>query len=121
MLKVMLIDDEPSALENMEHIIAEFPEILIVGMYTASEKALAAIEKVNPDVVFLDIEMPGKNGPELARELTGKYPEIKIVFVTAYLKYIKAVSEAGAVDYLLKPVRKERLAKTLSRLGKSVG
>jgi len=115
MLRVVLIDDEPSALQYMEHILTGLPGVLIAGMYTAGEKALAAIAEDSPDAVFMDIEMPGKNGLELAGELAGKYPEIKVVFVTAYNKYAQTISQIGA-DYLLKPVRRERLNKTLKRL-----
>jgi two-component SAPR family response regulator len=119
MLRVTLIDDEPSALKNMEHILSGLPDVLVAGMYTAPEKALAAIEKDRPDAVFVDIEMPGKNGLELAGELADRHPQIKVEFVTAYNQYAIAAFEASAVDYLLKPVRKERLEKTLARLGKS--
>jgi YesN/AraC family two-component response regulator len=86
MLRVVLIDDEPSALQYMEHILTGLPGVLIAGMYTAGEKALAAIAEDSLDAVFMDIEMPGKNGLELAGELAGKYPEIKVVFVIAYNK-----------------------------------
>jgi YesN/AraC family two-component response regulator len=118
MLRVVLIDDEPSALANMEHILAEVPGVLIAGTYTAGGNALAAVEKDKPDAVFLDIEMLGKNGLELAKELSGTHPEIKVVFVTAYAKYRKEAYR-GATDYLLKPVRKTRVKKTLDILAKS--
>lgn len=115
-MSVVLVDDEPSSLKNMERIFKELPGVLISGMYTASEKALAAIAENKPDAVFVDIEMPGKDGLELATELADKYPKIKVVFVTAYNRYAIAAFEEGAVDYLLKPVRRERLEKTLARL-----
>ncbi|NPV89326.1 MAG: response regulator [Firmicutes bacterium] len=119
MLRITLIDDEPSALKNMEHILSELPHVWIAGMYTAPEPALAAIEEDRPDAVFVDIEMPGKNGLELAEELADRHPKIRVVFVTAYNQYAIAAFEASAVDYLLKPVRKERLEKTLARLVKN--
>ncbi|NPV89325.1 MAG: response regulator [Firmicutes bacterium] len=120
MLRVVLVDDEPYALKIMELILSELPNVCIAGMYTAGEKALAAVEEDRPDAVFMDIEMPGKNGLELAKVLSGTHPEIKVVFVTAYNKYAGAISAIGA-DYLLKPVRKERLEKALDRLGKGRG
>lgn len=116
MLRVVLVDDEPSALKNMELILSEFPDVLVAGTYTAGEKALAAIEQDKPDAIFLDIEMPGKNGLELAQELSGAHPEIKIVFITAYGKYMREAYEGVATDYLLKPVRKFRMEKTLDIL-----
>lgn len=118
MLRITLIDDELAALKNMAHILSGLPGVSIAGMYTAPEKALAAIEKDWPDAVFVDIEMPGKNGLELAGELADKHPQIKVVFVTAYNRYAVDAFEASAVDYLLKPVRRERLEKTLARLTK---
>ena len=119
MLRVMLVDDEPSALKVMELILSKLGNVLIAGMYTSGEKALACIEEDRPDAVFVDIEMPGKSGLDVAEELTDKYPEIRVVFVTAHNKYAIEAFDASAMDYLLKPVRKERLEKTLARLEKS--
>ncbi len=116
MLRVMLIDDEPPALRNMELMLSDFENVHIAGMYTRGEKALAAIEKDKPDAVFADIEMPGKNGLDIASEIADKYNDIDVVFVTAYNQYAISAFEASAVDYLLKPVRKERLKNTVARL-----
>jgi len=116
MLRVVLIDDEPSALDIMKLLLSEFDEVTIAGMYTVGEKALASIERDKPHAVFVDMEMPGKNGLQIAGELTAKYPKIRIVFVTAYSRYASAASETSAIDYLLKPVRKERLESTITRL-----
>jgi DNA-binding LytR/AlgR family response regulator len=120
MLRIVLVDDEPGALANLEHIFEELPDVIVAGSYTAGEKALAAVDTDKPDAVFLDIEMPGKNGLELARELYDTHPEIKVVFVTAYAKYMKEVY-GSATDYLLKPVRKQRIQKTLDILSKHEG
>lgn len=119
MLRVMLVDDEPSAIKVMELLIRDFENIHIVGMYTSGEKALAAISEDKPDAVFVDMEMPRKNGLEIAAEVTDKHPDTDIVFVTAYSQYAVAAFETSAVDYLLKPVRKERLDKTVNRLEKT--
>ncbi|KUO71299.1 MAG: hypothetical protein APF77_03795 [Clostridia bacterium BRH_c25] len=119
MLRIVLIDDEPSALAVMELLFSEFRGVCIAGRYTRGMDALQAIEKDRPDAVFVDIEMPGKNGLDIAVELADKYPEINVVFVTVYNQYAVAAFEASAADYLLKPVRKERLEKTIARLQKA--
>jgi len=119
MLRVMLIDDEPSALKVMEVLFRDFENIYIAGMYTSGEKALVAISKDKPDAIFADIEMPGINGLDIAGEVVDKYPGIDIVFVTAYNQYAVSAFEMSAIDYLLKPVRKERLDKTVIRLEKN--
>lgn len=116
MLRVMLIDDELPALKNMEYLLSDFENVQIIGMYTRGETALAAIEKDKPDAVLADIEMPGITGLDIAWEIAEKHNDIDVVFVTVYDKYAVSAFEASAVDYLLKPVRKERLKNTVAKL-----
>lgn len=116
MIRVTLVDDDLPDLKFMKLLLAEFNEIHIAGMYTSGEEAVDSIEEDKPDAVFLDIHMPGKNGLEIAKELSGRYPRMDIVFVTACDQYAIAAFEVSAVDYLLKPVKKERLEKTIKRL-----
>lgn len=118
-LRVILTGDELSELEGMRHVLSEYPNVIVAGMYTAREKALAAMENDRPDAVFIDIGMPAENGLELAEEMAGKYPEVKVVFVSAYNQYAIEAFDASAVDFLRKRLRKEQLGKTLIRLEKS--
>jgi DNA-binding LytR/AlgR family response regulator len=90
-----------------------WPELEIVGEAENGEDAVAMIEEAKPDVVFLDIRMPGLSGIEVARRLGGR---CHLVFVTAYDEYAVAAFDEGAIDYVLKPVTAERIAKVVTRV-----
>lgn len=118
-LKTLLVDDEPSAIEGLAIRLAAFPEVRIIGQASTVDEALALINQCAPDLVFLDIEMPGKSGFELVKQLQ---PEIcpAIVFVTAFHQYAVQAFEVRALDYLLKPVKTERLAEAIARVSDSL-
>lgn len=115
-MKVILADDERLALEVMERMIREIDSFEVIGKYTNPHLALEAIFRDVPDVVFLDIEMPEITGIELAERIRSRLPATKVVFVTAYDSYAVKAFELSAIDYLLKPVKRERLAETAKRL-----
>lgn len=117
-LRVVLIDDERLAIQYMEKILDGIEGIAIVGRYQDSVKALHDIPNLRPDVVFLDVEMPERDGIEIAEEISLLLPDTDIVFVTAYEEYAVKAFELDALDYVLKPVQRERLQKTLKRLQK---
>ncbi|WP_327933774.1 response regulator [Brevibacillus centrosporus] len=117
-LRVVLIDDERLAIQYMEKILDGIEGIEIVGRYQDSVKALHDIQSLRPDVVFLDVEMPERDGIETAEEISLLLPDTDIVFVTAYEEYAVKAFELDALDYVLKPVQRERLQKTLKRLQK---
>lgn len=119
MLTAVLIDDEYYALEGLKMELQELGAIKVIGMYEEVQEALENIIVLKPDVVFLDINMSETNGLDLFVELTEILPELQIVFVTAYQEYAVEAFELDAVDYIVKPVRKERLEKTIARLRKS--
>ena len=112
-MKAIIIDDERLARQELKNLLAAYPEIQIVGEAANAEQAAVEIEKLNPDVIFLDIQMPGKNGFELLEEISG-VPEV--VFVTAYDEYAIRAFEVNALDYLLKPVQPARLAETVKKI-----
>lgn len=112
-MKAIIIDDERLSRQELKNLLAVYPEINIVGEAANAEQAKEAIEKLNPDVIFLDIQMPGKNGFELLEEISG-VPEV--VFVTAYDEYAIRAFEVNALDYLLKPVQPSRLAETVKKI-----
>jgi two-component system LytT family response regulator len=113
MLRVILVDDEPFARQGMRQLLDGFPNIQIIGEADNVPLTLEIVQKEPPDAIFLDINMPGASGFELLKKLE---PVPKIVFVTAYAEYAALAFEVDAVDYLLKPVRPERLAAAIKRL-----
>lgn len=112
-MKALLIDDERLARQELKNLLAPYNEIQIVGEANNAETAIESIKQLKPDVIFLDIQMPGKNGFELLEEISG-VPEI--VFVTAYDEYAIRAFEINALDYLLKPVQASRLAETVKKI-----
>lgn len=114
-LKTLLVDDEYSAIEGLAIRLAAFPQISIIGDAGSVDEAMVLISTFAPDLIFLDIEMPGKSGFELIKQLQ---PEScpAIIFVTAFHQYAVKAFEVRALDYLLKPVKKERLAEAIARV-----
>jgi DNA-binding LytR/AlgR family response regulator len=112
--RALIADDEPHLAAYLrDRLGAAYPELDIVGIAGNGPEALRLIEEHDPDVLFLDIRMPGLNGLEVARRVADG---VQIVFVTAYDQYALEAFEREAVDYLLKPVTDERLAQTVRRL-----
>ena len=114
-IRTLLVDDEPIARAVLrEELEVAAPEIAIVGEAENGEQAIRQINNLHPDLVFLDLQMPGMNGLEVVRSLEG--PNLPcVVIVTAYDQYAIRAFEAGAVDYLLKPVAEDRLQKAVER------
>lgn len=115
-MKVVLIDDEEIAIEVLEILLDELEGMEIVGRFTNTEEAMDALESLEVDVVFLDIEMGGTQGLRFAEEIIAKKLDLEIVFVTAYSQYAVEAFEVNAIDYLLKPVKKKRLEKTILKI-----
>ena len=114
-LRSVIVDDERLARSLLRSMLEEHPDIEIAGEFENGEEAIIGIRRIEPDVVFLDVQMPRKTGIEVLREL-GKERDAEVVFVTAYDEYALQAFEANAVDYLLKPFDDERLAETLERV-----
>ena len=111
--KTIIVDDERLAREEVKRAFQNFPEFEIVGEAANVDTAIAIIEKEQPDIIFLDIHMPEKSGFDLLEELT-TVPEV--VFTTAYDQYAVKAFELNALDYLVKPLREERFAKTIEKV-----
>ena len=109
----VIVDDERLARNKLRSLLAPHPQIRLVGEADSVDSAIETIERIRPDVVFLDIQMPGKSGFELVNRIN--HP-LKIIFVTAFDEYAIRAFEINALDYLLKPVNPERLAKAIERL-----
>lgn len=113
-MTAIIVDDEKHCREVLEHLLHKHcSNVKILASCNGGEEALTAIAKQQPDILFLDIEMPGMNGFELLEKF--HHPEFEIVFTTAYNEYaIKAIKHS-ALDYLLKPVDKDELVQTIER------
>ncbi len=116
LMKTLIVDDEPLAVERMQILCARLPALQLVGTASDGEAALRLIEALEPDLVFLDIAMPGLTGLDVANSLEGRTTLPAIVFVTAFDQFAVAAFDAAAVDYLLKPVAPERLVRAVQRV-----
>ncbi len=114
-MKVVIADDEPLARERLRSLLGEHAGIEIVAEAENGLTALQACAEFRPDLVLLDIAMPGVDGLEAARHLTAFEPRPAVVFCTAYDEHALSAFDAAAIDYLMKPVRAERLAVALER------
>jgi len=113
-MKVLIADDEPIARLVLRELLEEFPRVRLLGEATNGMEAVTMIQQLEPELVFLDLQMPGMDGFTVARTLNGaKLP--LVIFVTAYDRHAHEAFDTGAVDYLLKPVRRERLAAALEK------
>jgi two-component system LytT family response regulator len=112
-LRVMIVDDEAHAREGLRLRLRREPDVLVIGEFGDADSALGAIENDAPDVLFLDIEMPGTNGFGLLSRVRDAVPTV--IFVTAYDQHAVRAFDARATDYLLKPVEQERLREALVR------
>ncbi len=117
-IKTLIVDDEPGAIEGLTIRLSTFENIDIVASAGSVKQAIDAIKRTDPDLIFLDIEMPNQSGFDLIAQLqSDKMPAI--VFVTAYHQHAVKAFEVRAVDYLLKPVNLERLAESIARVEES--
>jgi two-component system response regulator AlgR len=114
-MRIVIADDEPLARERLRALLAEQPGIEVVAEAQDGESALHACAELKPDLVLLDIAMPGIDGLEAARHLAAFEPRPAVVFCTAYDAHALSAFDAQAIDYLVKPVRPERLAAALDR------
>ena len=112
-MKVIIVDDERLARKELHNLLAKYPSIDIIGEYDNAEDAINEIERQKPDLVFLDIHMPGKDGFGVLEELI-YVPQV--IFVTAYDEYAIKAFEVNALDYLLKPIQPERLDEAINKL-----
>jgi len=112
-MKAIIIDDERLARTELRKLLEEFPEIEIIDEASNAEEGITKIETHNPDLIFLDIQMPGKTGFDLLAELD-RAPQV--IFTTAYDEYALKAFEVNALDYLQKPIEPKRLADAVQKL-----
>jgi two-component system, LytTR family, response regulator LytT len=119
--QAVVVDDEPPAREELCYLLEQVGGVEIVGQAANGVDALALIETARPHAAFLDVQMPGLTGFEVARLLLDRQVPTNVVFVTAFDQYAIDAFEVNAVDYLLKPVEQDRLARSVQRLADRVG
>jgi two-component system LytT family response regulator len=115
MLKTLIVDDEPIARSILRDELETLPDLEIIGEVEDGEAALQKIESDHPDLVLLDLQMPVMGGLDVVRSLKGGTPLPAIVIVTAWNQYAIKAFDAGAIDYLLKPVSRDRLCEAVER------
>ena len=113
-MKALIIDDERLARAEVRRLLDDFNWVKVVGEAENAEQALALIQSQQPDLLFLDVQMPGKTGFELIEEIRGEMP--RIIFTTAYDEFALRAFEVNALDYLMKPITPDRFAAALSRV-----
>jgi len=121
MLSIILIDDEPLARSRLKRLLEEVGHCEVIGEGGSGEDAIRLADELRPDLVLLDIRMPGLDGLEAAHRIHQLDPEPVVVFCTAYDEHALTAFDEDAVDYLVKPVRRERLEKALDKVRKFLG
>lgn len=117
-MKILIVDDEPLARTRMQRLLENIEGIEVVGEAKSGKEALLRSSVLSPDIVLLDIRMPGMNGLETASHLANLKHPPAVIFTTAFSEHALAAFEANAIDYLLKPIRKERLEDAISKARK---
>src|SRR3981081_1149454 len=120
-LRAVLVDDEQLARDELGYLLGQVGGVEVIGQAGNGLEAVTAIERLQPDVVSLDGQMPGLTGFEVARRLVDGKGDAHIIFVTAYDQHAIEAFEVNAVDYLLKPVEQGRLAVAVERARRRVG
>ncbi|WP_347552568.1 LytTR family DNA-binding domain-containing protein [Pseudalkalibacillus hwajinpoensis] len=119
-IKILIVDDERYSRQELAHLLSQFQSIKVIGETDSGEAAVVKALQLQPDVVFLDVEMPRMNGMEAAKALLELKKPPLIVFATAYPEFAAEAFRYEAVDYLLKPYDEEQLHQTVQRLTKLV-
>ena len=118
-LRAIVVDDEPLARDELKFLLGQCEDVEVVGEARNANEAQALCEEHQPDVAFLDLRMPGPDGLALAESLMAKAPELEVVIVSAHDEGALRAFEARVADYLLKPVRLERLRQAVNRVRQS--
>ncbi|HHW71127.1 MAG TPA: response regulator transcription factor [Clostridiales bacterium] len=119
-LKVIIVDDEPYAIKELKYLLEEYSDFEICGEAQTREECLRLVAREQPDVVFLDIELQGENGINIAKEINKINSDIYIVFATAYSQYAVDAFTVDAFDYILKPFEDERIIEVVEKIRQRV-
>jgi two-component system, LytTR family, response regulator len=119
-IKCVVCDDEYLGRQNVKEALSPFPEWEIVAELESGKRLLATIDKLQPDIIFLDIRMPGKNGIDVMRDMASRAHSPEIIFITAFDEYAIQAFELYALDYILKPFDEQRFARSIERAKKAI-
>lgn len=114
-LRTLIVDDEPLAIERMQVLCAGLSGLQVIGTASDGESALRLADRLRPDLLLLDMTMPGMDGLTTARQLARRVPDAAVIFVTAHADFAVQAFDIDAVDYVLKPVAADRLARAVER------
>jgi len=120
-IRTIVVDDEALAREEIGYLLRSVPDVVVVGEAADGVEAFHLIERERPDLAFLDIQMPGLDGFQLVREMRGLEPRPRVIFVSAYDRYAVQAFEVNALDYLMKPVSRERLEQAVDKVRPLLG
>ncbi|HKZ42926.1 MAG TPA: LytTR family DNA-binding domain-containing protein [Candidatus Hodarchaeales archaeon] len=119
-ISCIIVDDEQPALEELNFLLSSMPDVRVIGQGRNGVEAIRLVEELEPDLLFLDIEMPGLNGFKVVEQLSKKDVLPQVIFVTAYDQYAVMAFDVNAMDYILKPIEKSRLEKAVQRVKKQL-
>jgi DNA-binding NarL/FixJ family response regulator len=115
-IRVLLVDDHQVVRDGLQHMLEQEDDLEVIGQGADSEETFRQIEKLKPDVVLMDIKMPGVDGIELTRQVKRKYPACNIIMLTLFDQYFTQAMEAGASGYLLKDIKSKELANAIRQV-----
>src|SRR5271156_36544 len=120
-IQALIADDEPAARARLRRLLGHYPEIRIMGEAENGIDALESIEQLRPELLFLDVEMPGLNGFEVLQGLSPDVPRPLTIFITGFHEYALEAFRARAIAYLLKPIEEDHLEEMIERAGRLLG
>ena len=115
-IRILLVDDHQVVREGLQHMLEQEEDMEVVGQSANSEEALSQVEMLSPNIVLMDIKMPGMDGIELTRQLKEKQPFCSVIMLTLYDEYLAEAIEAGAVGYLLKDAKRAELTQAIRQV-----
>ncbi len=115
-IQILLVDDHQVVRDGLQHMLGQEGDMEVVGQSANGEEALSQLEKLSPNIVLMDIKMPGVNGIELTRQLLEKQSSCKVIMLTLYDEYLSEAMEAGAGGYLLKDIKRAELAQAIRQV-----
>jgi DNA-binding NarL/FixJ family response regulator len=115
-IQILLVDDHRVVRDGLQHMLEQEDDLRVVGQGADGEETLEQIEKLSPDVILMDIKMPGVDGIELTRQVKRKYPACNVIMLTLYDQYLSQAMDAGASGYLLKDIKCDELASAIRKV-----
>jgi DNA-binding NarL/FixJ family response regulator len=115
-IRVLLVDDHQVVRDGLQHMLEQEADLEVIGQGADSEETFRQIEKLKPDVILMDIKMPGVDGIELTRQVKRKFPACNIIMLTLFDQYYSQAMEAGASGYLLKDIKSKELANAIRQV-----